>query len=144
MKLIEEHIEDIKLLCQEKRVKELYVFGSILTPNFTADSDVDMVVEFMPMDPLEYVDYYYDLKFGLEEMLDKEVDLLELQAIRNPIFKEALNQTKKCFMTKEVQSWLIDILNFIEKIESFLPNERHFKTFQSDFKKNEQLNETLK
>lgn len=95
MKLIEEHIEEIKLLCQEKRVKELYVFGSILTPNFRADSDVDMVVELMPMDPLEYMDYYYDLKFGLEEILDKEVDLLELQAIRNPIFKEVLNQTKK-------------------------------------------------
>jgi len=95
MKLIEEHIEEIKLLCQENRVKELYVFGSILTPKFTADSDIDMVVEFMPMDPLEYMDYYYDLKFGMEEILDKEIDLLEVQAIRNPIFEEVLNQTKK-------------------------------------------------
>jgi len=37
-------------------------------------------------------------------------------------------------MTKEVQSWLIDILNSIEEIESFLPNERNFKKFQSDLK----------
>lgn len=37
-------------------------------------------------------------------------------------------------MTKEVQSWLIDILNSIEEIESFLPNELNFKKFQSDLK----------
>jgi predicted nucleotidyltransferase len=94
MDLIKTHKESIKQLCQANRVKELYVFGSILTPKFDSQSDIDMVVEFLPMDPLEYADYYFNLKFGLEKLFKREVDLLEAQVVRNPIFKKVVEETK--------------------------------------------------
>ncbi|MCB9081712.1 MAG: DUF86 domain-containing protein [Lewinellaceae bacterium] len=37
-------------------------------------------------------------------------------------------------MTREVLSWLLDILKGIEEIESFLPTERNFFEFQTDLK----------
>ncbi|MCB9081713.1 MAG: nucleotidyltransferase domain-containing protein [Lewinellaceae bacterium] len=95
MDLIKTNRKKIEELCQANKVKELYIFGSMLTPEFDDESDVDMVVEFLPLDPLDYVDNYFDLKFGLEKALKRKVDLLEAQALRNPIFKKVVEETKK-------------------------------------------------
>ncbi len=46
MKLIEINIEKIMALCKKYRVDKLWVFGSILTPRFNDESDVDFSVIF--------------------------------------------------------------------------------------------------
>ena len=82
-------------LCENHKVKELYAFGSVLTQNFNNESDIDLIVNFLPQDVLEYADNYYELKFALEEILKREIDLLEEKAIKNPYFKEVLNKNKQ-------------------------------------------------
>jgi predicted nucleotidyltransferase len=42
----------------------------------------------------EYGDNYFDFKFSLQDILSRPVDLLEEQAIKNPYFKEGLNNKK--------------------------------------------------
>lgn len=46
MKLIEMNIDKIIALCKKYKVAKLWVFGSILTPRFNDDSDVDFSVIF--------------------------------------------------------------------------------------------------
>ena len=71
------------------------MFGSILTPRFNADSDVDMVVNFKKI-PLEtYVENYFGLKDALTSLLGREVDLLEDKGIRNPILRDNIDRTKQ-------------------------------------------------
>lgn len=41
MKLIERNMAQIIALCEKHKVRELCVFGSILTDEFNKDSDVD-------------------------------------------------------------------------------------------------------
>jgi predicted nucleotidyltransferase len=53
-----------------------------------------MVVDFKIDDPLEYSDNYFDLKFELEKILNRQIDLLESKAIRNPFLKENIDKTK--------------------------------------------------
>jgi uncharacterized protein len=95
MNPIESHTATITKLCQIHNVKSLYVFGSVLTDKFNTKSDIDLIVEFQPLDVLEYVDNYYDLKFSLETILKREIDLLEEKAIKNPYFRKTINQNKK-------------------------------------------------
>jgi predicted nucleotidyltransferase len=95
MNLIENHIKDILNLCKTHKVKSLYVFGSVLTDKFNNESDVDLIVDFEKLDVLEYGDNYYDLKFSLENILKRNVDLLEEKALKNPYFIKILNQNKK-------------------------------------------------
>lgn len=85
----------IKPLCQQHRVRRLLVFGSALTPAFGPDSDVDLVVEFEKMPLEEYADNYFSFKFALEGLLGWPVDLLEVQAIRNPYFRQRLEATQQ-------------------------------------------------
>jgi len=91
---LERYIDEIRLLCQKNRVKSLYVFGSILTDQFTDKSDIDLIVDIDSIDPLEYSDFYFNLKFALEELFKREIDLLESRALKNPYLIDNINQSK--------------------------------------------------
>lgn len=85
----------INELCINHKVKSLYAFGSVLTHDFNSNSDIDLIVEFKEIDVADYADNYFDLKFSLQQIFNKSVDLLEEQAIKNPFFKQELNQKKE-------------------------------------------------
>lgn len=94
MELIENNITMIVALCKKHKVSKLFVFGSILTNRFNDDSDVDLVVSFNKAEVDDYFDNYFDFKYSLEELLGREVDLLEEQTIKNPYLKKNVEVTK--------------------------------------------------
>ena len=94
MKLSENNLDAIKRLCQVSKVKSLFAFGSVTRDDFTDESDIDLIVDFDENDPLKYSDLYFNLKDKLEGLLRRKIDLLEERAIRNPFFRQELEQTK--------------------------------------------------
>ena len=97
MKLIELNLQHILDLCRKHKVKTLSVFGSILTDKFKEDSDVDMLVDFEPIDhnTFDYLGNYFDLKDSLERLFNRRVDLIEYGKNMNPIFKALVDKKKK-------------------------------------------------
>ena len=91
MQLIENNIHKIIDLCKKHK---LFVFGSILTNRFNDKSDVDLVVDFNKKEVEDYFDNYFDFKYSLEELLGREIDLLEEQTIKNPYLKKNVDATK--------------------------------------------------
>ena len=84
----------ITTLCRKHGVKNLYVFGSVLTTSFSDKSDVDFLVEFDTDKIPDYFTNFFDLKYALEDTMGRDVDLVEEKAIRNPIFKRNIERTK--------------------------------------------------
>ena len=101
MNLIEKNMDAIFALCKQHRVKELFIFGSILTKKFNDSSDIDFLVQFENIDILDYFDNYMDFKEKLENLFGRPVDLLENQAIRNPIFRKVLDREKRLIYERE-------------------------------------------
>ena len=101
MDLIERNIDTLTILCKKHRVKELYIFGSILTQGFSDTSDIDFLVQFDNIDILDYFDNYIDFKEDLEKLFGRQIDLLENQAIRNPIFRKVLDRDKRLVYDRE-------------------------------------------
>ena len=97
MKLIELNLQRIIDLCRSHKVKTLAVFGSILTDRFNDNSDVDLLVDFEPIDheTFDYVGNYFGLKNSLEKFLNRKVDLIEYGNNLNPIFKALIDKKKK-------------------------------------------------
>ena len=97
MKLIDTNIRRIIELCILYKVKSLYVFGSILTSRFRADSDVDLLVKFNKGEiPLsDYADNYFDFQFALEDLFNRKVDLICDDAIKNPYFRQEVDSKKR-------------------------------------------------
>lgn len=71
------------------------MFGSVLTDKFTDSSDIDMLIQFNQVELLEYFDNYMDLKEKLEQLFLRPIDLVENQAIRNPIFRKVIEKEKQ-------------------------------------------------
>jgi len=92
---IDGYKNDLMQLCAQNRVKSLYVFGSVLTSRFDNDSDIDLVVDIDSANPLEYADYYFNLKFALQDLFDRPVDLLENKAIRNDYLRHTIDNSKQ-------------------------------------------------
>lgn len=99
MKLIELNIDKIAALCKKYKVAKLWVFGSILTPRFNDQSDVDFSVNFdaetINNEGLDWADIFFDFMHELEDLLGRRIDFVFDDNIRNKYFRKELDATKK-------------------------------------------------
>lgn len=96
MHLITDNLEQIYALCRKYGVKTLSVFGSILTPRFNENSDVDFSATFYPEeDPLVAGENFLNLYMDLEDLMGRRIDLVDEDNLKNPYFKEELEETKQ-------------------------------------------------
>ena len=95
MTLIDTNRDKLNNLCEKHNVKELYLFGSILTDRFIDSSDVDILVQFGSVELEQYADNYFDFKEELEQLFNRPVDLVENQAIKNPVFRKVVDREKQ-------------------------------------------------
>jgi uncharacterized protein len=64
-------------------VVELALFGSVLHDDFTPESDVDVLVTFVPDAKISLFDMA-QLQIELQAIFKRPVDILEKDALRNP------------------------------------------------------------
>jgi predicted nucleotidyltransferase len=87
--------EQLQQLCKKFTVKELYIFGSAITQDFSEDSDLDFIVKFDRLGYEGAFDQFIDFKTELEQIYDRPVDLYHLKKFRNSIFQQEVERTKK-------------------------------------------------
>jgi predicted nucleotidyltransferase len=80
LKVLRENKETLK----QFNIQALYLFGSYSRKEEQESSDVDILVEFKT--PPTF-DQYMDLRFFLEDLMQKKVDLVTRSGIRPQIFK---------------------------------------------------------
>jgi len=95
MNIIDLNIDKISDLCYKHKVARLFVFGSVLSDRFKKSSDIDFIVDFREIDVYDYADNYFDLKFSLENILKRNIDLLEDKAIKNPYLRQSIDSSKQ-------------------------------------------------
>lgn len=95
--LIRDNYDSLRHLCKQYRVQRLEVFGSALTgEGFDAEkSDLDFLVEFLPLQSGEHADAYFGLLEALQDMFHRHVDLVMTRAIKNPYFLESINRCRE-------------------------------------------------
>ena len=79
----------IKAFCERHHVARLAVFGSVLRDDFHADSDVDVLVEFLPTNTWDLLDLAA-MEHELAQILGRSVDIVtrnSLKQSRNQIFR---------------------------------------------------------
>jgi uncharacterized protein len=94
VKVLTLNIDKIKSLCDKYDVNTLFAFGSVTRDDLKPDSDIDLVVDINSNDPLLYSDNYFGLKFQLEKLLKRNIDLLESKAIKNQFLKQNIDKSK--------------------------------------------------
>ena len=98
---LDKYINEINTLCLQNKVKSLYVFGSVLTNRFSEKSDIDLIVEIDSNDPFDYADSYFNLKFALQDLFRRPIDLLENKAIKNPYIRKNIDSSKSLIYARQ-------------------------------------------
>jgi uncharacterized protein len=88
-------VEAAKLadLCRRYHVQELAVFGSAARGEMRADSDIDLLVEFLPDAEVDLVDHA-GLMLDLSDLLDRKVDLVSKNGLKPLIRDSVLGQAR--------------------------------------------------
>jgi predicted nucleotidyltransferase len=86
-------LEKIAEICRKYRVRELSIFGSALRGDFGTESDVDLLVDFVPAHGLDLVDYIR-CQDELGAVLGRRVDLVQKPGLKRVIREEILRTSK--------------------------------------------------
>ncbi len=87
---------ELVVLCERYKVKTLALFGSALREDFdTVVSDLDFLVEFYPLAPVDHKRAYFGMLGALETLFGRRVDLVEAKSVRNPYLKTAIETTQE-------------------------------------------------
>ena len=94
--VIEQHREEIAVLCRRAGARRLDVFGSAVRDDFDpVTSDLDFLVEFDDLPPKAYADAYFMLKERLEQLFGRPVDLVTAASVDNPYFRQRIDAERK-------------------------------------------------
>lgn len=96
LELLKAKQESIHQLCRRYGVTRLDVFGSALRDDFRpGESDLDLLIEFGPMEGYQKAIAYFDLLDELQSLLDVEVDLVMKGALTNPYLSQEIEQSRQ-------------------------------------------------
>ncbi len=84
---LKKKLRDLKPILEKNyKVKSIGLFGSFARDEANEDSDVDILVQFSEDIGWEFI----DLKRFLEESLEREVDLVTVEALKSELKEEIL------------------------------------------------------
>jgi uncharacterized protein len=96
LSLAQSQRDAITAACQQHHVARVHAFGSALRADYQpGKSDIDLLVEFQPMDASDLVEAYFELEQKLCQSIGEAVDLVMATAIRNPIVLADINASKQ-------------------------------------------------
>ena len=93
--IVAEHQTELIQLCRQFQVRQLELFGSALGDAYDPErSDLDFLVEFKALPDGGYATAFFGFKESLEQLFGRPVDLVVGSAIRNPYFRQSIEQSK--------------------------------------------------
>src|SRR5947207_2967501 len=85
-------LDAVRRLCRSHHVARFELFGSAARGEFDISrSDLDFLVQFEPLCPASRADAYFGLLAGLQDLFQRDVDLVETEAITNPYFRQEID-----------------------------------------------------
>jgi predicted nucleotidyltransferase len=80
--------------CRQWKISELSLFGSVLRPDFRADSDIDVLVSFAPAAKWSLLDMSR-MQEQLSAIVGRKADVVDIRGLRNPFRRRAILNTRE-------------------------------------------------
>jgi hypothetical protein len=92
--------EQLSAFCQDWKINELALFGSILRSDFRDDSDIDVLVTFDSDAKWSLLDWV-TMREQLKSLFCRDVDIAEKQGLKNPYRRyEILNSYQVIYVAE--------------------------------------------
>lgn len=86
--------DQIVCFCRRWMVAEMALFGSVLRDDFRSESDVDVLVDFVPEATWSLFDISR-MRLELSSLLGREADLVQVGGLRNPFRRRAILSSRE-------------------------------------------------
>lgn len=86
--------ERLSDFCRRWKVAELSLFGSVLRDDFAPDSDIDVLVTFVPGADVSLWEVL-DMEEELSAIFGRKVDLVEKKGVVNPFVRHRILTTRQ-------------------------------------------------
>ncbi|MBZ5677538.1 MAG: nucleotidyltransferase family protein [Acidobacteriia bacterium] len=83
-------------ICRRYGVRELSVFGSAAHDSMRPDSDIDLLVDFLPDAEPGLIDHA-GLMLDLSELLDRKVDLVSKNGLKPLIRDSVISESRRLY-----------------------------------------------
>ena len=94
--LAQAQLDAIAAACKRHHVARLHAFGSVLRSDYRpGESDIDLLVEFQPLEAASLYKAYFALLNDLRQELTSQVDLVMAEAVNNPYVKQSIEASKE-------------------------------------------------
>jgi predicted nucleotidyltransferase len=88
-------VDKIEAFCKKWGLKELSLFGSVLRDDFGPDSDVDVLVSFLPGQDMTF-EGFMDMRDELSAIFGgRQIDLTQKQLLKNPFRRYEILTTRE-------------------------------------------------
>jgi len=94
-RIITDNIDKIKEYCKAYNVKELYAVGSVVSENFSENSDIDLLIKFDNISIEEYTNNYFILHKLFRKLFNRKIDLITDKSLSNPFFIKSIEKSKQ-------------------------------------------------
>jgi predicted nucleotidyltransferase len=86
--------DTVVVICKKYYIQELSIFGSSLRDDFNENSDIDILVSFDKDSHITLFDII-ELEKEFSQLLNKEVDIVEKEGLKNPIRRNRILSTRE-------------------------------------------------
>ena len=120
-------LENLKIYFSQKNAVNLaLLFGSAIKDTFRDTSDVDIAIDFFAKDENDRLDKWLAMRAELEQLLKREIDLLDLSKLEGLVLSKVMEQNIRI---KNNSSLYADYnLKAIYFNEDFLPTLREIQS----------------
>jgi len=103
--LLQDKQLELAELCRRFEVEKLFVFGSAVSGQFSAQtSDLDFLVRMGNRQPTgAYANRYLNLAESLEQLFGRRVDLITEESIRNPYLRREIEATRRLVYERSLE-----------------------------------------
>ena len=93
---VDKQQDEIAAVCRQYGIERLFVFGSAIREDFKpGESDIDLLVEFGPIDVTKKFHVYLDAREAFRRIFNVDVDLVMRGAVKNKVIAKEIDRTKK-------------------------------------------------
>lgn len=85
---------ELRDFCHRWKIREFWLFGSVLREDFGPSSDVDVLVQFEEDAPWSLSDLV-EMEDELQARFGRPVDLVEVRSVQNPIRRKHILENRK-------------------------------------------------
>ena len=112
---------EVENICVDFQICELSIFGSALRDDFNESSDVDILVSYHADSKGTLLDLVR-LKDVFSQLLNRDVDIVEKEALRNPFRKKKILSTSEVIYANQWTRFVLfipELVKELSKIEEF-------------------------